>query len=126
AAFLLSTGLAIATEPAPLSSGLGPAISGPIDPAIHRTALPARNWIDQTQATADAKSAGCLQCHQGVEPMHSSPAVVLGCTDCHGGNPARGLTKEQAHIHPLNPESWRSSANPPNSTILLNNESPEF
>ena len=36
--------------------------------------------------------------------MHASPNVVLGCTDCHGGNPARGLTKEQAHVLPRNKE----------------------
>ena len=32
------------------------------------------------------KSRGCLECHAGIEPMHASPNVVLGCTDCHGGN----------------------------------------
>ena len=26
----------------------------------------------QTQAEADAKSAGCLSCHNGIEPMHAS------------------------------------------------------
>ena len=32
------------------------------------------------------KSDGCLFCHNGIEKMHKSPAVKLGCTDCHGGN----------------------------------------
>jgi len=68
----------------------------------HRQSLvrPCRRAIgsDQTQTQADAKSIGCLRCHQGVEPMHKAEHVVLGCTDCHGGNAARGLTKEQAHI----------------------------
>ena len=58
--------------------------------------------------------------------MHKSEQVVLGCTDCHGGNPARGLTKEQAHILPKNKEFWKTSANPPNSNVWLNHESPEF
>lgn len=58
--------------------------------------------------------------------MHKAEHVVLGCTDCHGGNPARGLTKEQAHILPKNKEFWRTSANPPNSNAWLNHESPEF
>jgi hypothetical protein len=89
--------------------------------------LPARNWIDQTQGEADAKSIGCLQCHQGVEPMHkAADNVVLGCIDCHGGNPARGLAKEQAHILPRNKDFWKTSANPPNSTAWLNHETPEF
>ena len=92
-----------------------------------RAALPPHNWIDQTQAEANGKSVGCLQCHQGVEPMHKAEQnVVLGCTDCHGGNPARGLTKEQSHILPRNKEFWKTSANPPNSTAWINHESPEF
>ena len=58
--------------------------------------------------------------------MHKAEHVVLGCTDCHGGNPARGLTKEQAHILPRNKEFWKTSANPPDSNAWLNHESPEF
>ncbi|MDP9005225.1 MAG: hypothetical protein M3N12_10615, partial [Verrucomicrobiota bacterium] len=91
-----------------------------------RASRPRQNWIDQSQAAADAKSAGCNQCHNGIEPMHQASHVVLGCTDCHGGNPARGLTKEQAHILPRNKEFWKTSANPPNSNVWLNHESPEF
>jgi hypothetical protein len=82
--------------------------------------------IDQSQAAADAKSAGCIQCHNGVEPMHQASHVVLGCTDCHGGNPARGLAKEQAHVPPRHKEFWKTSANPPNSNVWLNHESAEF
>jgi hypothetical protein len=85
-----------------------------------------RTWVDQTQAEANAKSFGCLQCHNGVEPMHKASHVVLGCTDCHGGNPTRGLAKEQAHVPPRHPEFWKTSANPPNSNAWLNHESPEF
>src|SRR5919109_4267714 len=95
--------------------GFGPPTSVPATKTITETApQPRRNWIDQTQAEANAKSAGCLQCHQGVEPMHKASHVVLGCTDCHGGNPAIGLNKERAHIQPQHPEFWRSSANPAN------------
>ena len=109
------------------STGYGPPTSVPIERStVARVALPPRNWIDQTQREADAKSIGCLQCHQGVEPMHKAEHVVLGCTDCHGGNPSRGLTKEQAHILPRNREFWNTSANPPNSNAWLNHESPEF
>jgi hypothetical protein len=116
---------AIAQELA--TSGYGPPISAPVTrSAIARASLPPRNWIDQTQSEANAKSIGCLQCHQGVEPMHKSENVVLGCTDCHGGNAARSLTKEQAHILPKNKEFWKTSANPPNSNAWLNHESPEF
>lgn len=42
----------------------------------------------QDQALADTKSTGCLSCHTTTDQhtMHSNPAVVLGCTDCHGGD----------------------------------------
>lgn len=59
--------------------------------------------------------------------MHKAEQnVVLGCTDCHGGNAGRGLTKDQAHVPPKNKEFWKTSANPPNSNVWLNHESPEF
>ncbi len=110
------------------STGYGPRTSVPVTrTTLSRVTLPARNWIDQTQAEADAKSVGCLQCHHGVEPMHrNADNVVLGCTDCHGGNPARNLKAEQAHILPRHPEFFTSSANPPASTVWLNHESREF
>jgi cytochrome c553 len=41
----------------------------------------------QSQAEADAKSWGCVQCHQNVGDMHDKATVKLGCVDCHGGNP---------------------------------------
>src|SRR6266566_3338434 len=109
-------------------SGYGPPTSVPVErSAVARAALPPRNWIDQTQSEADAKSIGCMECHKGVEPMHKAEQnVVLGCTDCHGGNPARGLKKEQAHILPRKKDFWKTSANPPNSNAWLNHESPEF
>jgi hypothetical protein len=42
----------------------------------------------QSQADADRKSAGCMSCHTSTDKptMHSSDAMRLGCTDCHGGN----------------------------------------
>jgi len=109
------------------TSGYGPPTALPPNVSITKPAArPPQNWIDQSQAEADAKSAGCNQCHNGIEPMHQASHVVLGCTDCHGGNPARDLKKEQAHILPRNQEFWKTSANPPNSNVWLNHESPEF
>src|SRR3954452_7650132 len=121
---LVTARLAFAQD---LSTGYGPPTAIPPEiPVTQPAAPPARNWIDQTQAQADAKSAGCNECHQGVEPMHSASHVVLGCTDCHGGNAARGLKIETAHVLPKNKEFWKTSANPPNSNAWLNHESPEF
>jgi len=105
----------------------GPEISVPKHlPRDESHQLPARNWIDQTEEEANRKSRGCLECHRGSEPMHASPYVVLGCADCHGGNATPGLTQRKAHVQPRNPVFWQSSANPNDSTVLLNHESAEF
>ncbi|WP_194744952.1 hypothetical protein [Thermaurantiacus tibetensis] len=97
----------------------------------------------QSWAEADAKSAGCQSCHRATDhrTMHASPAVVLGCTDCHGGNAAvhaeagaqpgtRAFlaTLERAHVLPRYPKAWNwpSSANPKRTYALLNREAPEF
>ena len=42
----------------------------------------------QSLAEAEAKSAGCRGCHTRSDhaTMHANPGVVLGCTDCHGGD----------------------------------------
>ena len=73
--------------------------------------------------------------------MHRSPAVVLGCTDCHGGNPtvtgdpnlphsapAYVAARERAHVLPRYPIAWHypSSANPRRTYTLLNIEAPEY
>ncbi|MGL1627229.1 hypothetical protein ACSTIF_00130, partial [Vibrio parahaemolyticus] len=55
-----------------------------------------RHYVDypaspmtQSPADADAKSAGCISCHVKTDQptMHATPAVMLGCADCHGGDP---------------------------------------
>jgi len=97
----------------------------------------------QSMEDAQAKSRGCLSCHTATDlpTMHSNPAVVLGCTDCHGGNAEVFLpagtaktahayreTLDHAHVQPLFPDGWNypKSANPERSYTLLNRESPEF
>jgi hypothetical protein len=123
----LAFGLALDISLFAQSEGSGPEISVPKNPPADSThALPKPNWIDQSPAEAGMKSRGCLECHAGVEPMHASPNVVLGCTDCHGGNAAPGLKQTQAHVAPRNPVFWESSANPNDSSVLLNHESAEF
>jgi len=81
--------------------------------------------VRQTQTEADRKSKGCLKCHAGVENMHKSPAVKLGCTDCHGGD-AEAKTQSKAHVQPRYELRWASSANPARTYTLLNDERPEF
>ena len=112
----------------------------------YRTAPPAPAF--QTRAQADAASAGCVTCHRRSDQktMHASPVVVLGCADCHGGDPAvkwAGALPQsraafhagefrssvaKAHVAPRYPDAWNhpSSANPRASYTLLNREAPEF
>ena len=97
----------------------------------------------QTAEMVAAKSDGCYSCHVQTDAptMHVTPAVKLGCTDCHGGNASvRGnsqlphdhpdyvAARDAAHVLPKYPESWHwpSSANPKRSYTLLNKEAPEF
>ncbi len=99
--------------------------------------------VHQTEAEARNKSAGCVSCHTRTDlaTMHPNAAVVLGCTDCHGGNaaivkpqnaaaddPAYAAARDQAHVVPRYPESWHTphSASPELSYTLLNRESPAF
>ncbi len=69
----------------------------------------------QSQEDADHKSTGCISCHGTAdEPtMHATKTVLLGCTDCHGGNASISVAavtatdsaeyngaKEKAHVQP--------------------------
>ncbi|HXF80898.1 MAG TPA: hypothetical protein VN598_18670 [Usitatibacter sp.] len=83
-----------------------------------------------------------MSCHTASDraTMHQNPAVILGCTDCHGGNAKverreeRRETREyedlmrQAHVLPRDEKAWHwpSSATPERTYTLLNRESPEF
>jgi hypothetical protein len=119
----------------------------------------------QTRQQAEEKSTGCKTCHSGYDKdgmtgdhgsMHVNPGVIIGCTDCHGGDPKvakpanatyvrppaskDGKTKdegpkgeylaamEKAHVLPRYPSKWHypSSANPEGSYTLLNKEAPEY
>jgi hypothetical protein len=90
-----------------------------------------------TEEDAKNRSAGCLDCHNGIEDMHSG-VIYLGCIDCHGGKAevrAQGMSKgssqykeaqKDAHIQPRFPDEWKSSANPERTYTLLLKESAEF
>ncbi len=109
---------------------------------IHYVTAPAAPR-GQAPAEAESKSAGCRSCHTATDQatMHQNPGIVIGCTDCHGGNarvflavgikredPAYLATLSQAHVLPRYPQAWNwpHSANPKESFTLLNRESPEF
>jgi hypothetical protein len=127
-AVLLAGGLAMPaySQDAGHRSLFGPPIAVK-EPAAHSdAAIPKPNKVDQSAASVMAKSRGCIDCHESAHDPHGSPFVRLGCTDCHGGDPTLGLTMRQAHVAPRNPVFFESSANPSDSSVLLNHESPEF
>jgi hypothetical protein len=71
--------------------GPGPA---PVDDAL----------MHQSKADADAKSKGCVTCHQGIEPSHEGKQnVAVGCVDCHGGD-ADATEKNAAHVASADPK----------------------
>ena len=100
----------------------------------------------QTWEQAATKSDGCMSCHLETDrhTMHANPGVVLGCTDCHGGDANVFRAKEgpaadryhevykalmgRAHVKPRDESFWNypNSANPEGSYARLNKESPEF
>lgn len=89
---------------------------------------PELQGIDLSRQTPDdvmAKSWGCMQCHQHTGDPHGKATVRLGCIDCHGGDPT-ATSKELAHVAPMLPQAWLTSANPVRSYTLLNHERPEF
>ena len=76
----------------------------------------------QTAEGARAKSLGCASCHTASDhtTMHVNTGVILGCTDCHGGDakvmapqgasttdPAYVSAKQSAHVLPRYPVAWR-------------------
>jgi hypothetical protein len=88
---------------------------------------PQSSLLNQTQAEADQKSAGCITCHVNEDEltMHPTKTVRLGCADCHGGDAGVSVpagaspnsveyqqAKSGAHPRPRYPEFGRSSANP--------------
>src|SRR5438874_12712686 len=75
----------------------------------------------QSATEAQRKSAGCISCHTTTDSltMHTSPGVILGCADCHGGNAAAFVPPSAqpgsaeyrralaaAHVQPRPPVAW--------------------
>src|SRR5689334_20784828 len=97
---------------------------------VRAAPAPRTQSLEQAQAKSGvARESGCQSCHfeSDAHTMHRSPAVVLGCTDCHGGNPTISgdpdlahddpryvQARDRAHVLPRYPGMWHwpSSANP--------------
>jgi hypothetical protein len=125
-----------------LVAALSARASDPEEQPVKRTYLTAPPApTEQSAVQAQAKSAGCRSCHTASDQasMHARPGVVLGCSDCHGGDPevawsgdergaAYDAARDRAHVLPRYPGAWNfpKSANPERSYALLNKEAPEF
>ena len=117
------------SQDAPAPAGNGNLFGPPIavrEAGATGAAIPKANNFDQSKAAVLEKSRGCIECHENSVDPHESEYVRLGCTDCHGGDATAGLTMRQAHPEPRNPVFFESSANPSDSSVLLNHESPEY
>ena len=84
-----------------------------------------KSLVTQSDSSFNAKSAGCLKCHAGIEPMHANLAVKLGCADCHGGN-AQATLRSEAHVEPRLEENKATSANKRRGYVFSLKESREF
>lgn len=126
-----------------LIATMGGALAVPANPkhTPRTVATHASAPASQTQQQADQKSLGCLSCHTATDrhTMHQNPAVVLGCTDCHGGDagvfrPSQVAAKSNsyqmlqdlAHVLPRHANRWPNAANPPGIYARMNQESAEF
>ncbi len=94
---------------------------------LSTAAVHGQDLLTQSREEEVRKSEGCVsaRCHVGTEAMHASPAVRLGCTDCHGGN-AGTTDKAAGHVAPRYRREWPLSANPQRSYTLLNREDPAY
>ncbi len=83
---------------------------------LGRDARPISELMGQSAADADAKSRGCLTCHEGIEKPHPSQTVRLGCVDCHGGDPT-ATEIGRAHVLSGDPDRDASSTTPPSESV---------
>jgi hypothetical protein len=120
-----------------------PAFAGSDDSVARQYAVSPPAPARQTAQDVRAKSLGCAGCHTATDhaTMHINPGVLLGCTDCHGGDArvakpesaaptdaAYRAATDAAHVLPRYPKAWNfpSSAKPERTYTLLNREAPEF
>ena len=96
------------------------------------TAGPSRG---ESPAQAEERSTGCLTCHTRLENrnMHPEDTVVLGCTDCHGGDASvRAASvsdteaKRRAHVPPRFAADAARGGHPAEVYTRWLRESPEF
>jgi hypothetical protein len=93
----------------------------------------------ETAEEAQRASSGCISCHAGIEHanMHMEDTVVLGCADCHGGDPGVRIAgaagsaeynaaEKKAHVQPRFAEDAEHGGHPERVYARWLKESYEF
>ncbi|MCB0322763.1 MAG: hypothetical protein KDD69_04285 [Bdellovibrionales bacterium] len=115
-------------------------VCSPLSASAEDFSVPYQPVARMSVEEMDAASVGCKDCHSPTDAptMHHTPGVVVGCANCHGGDPkvrAGGLkkgtpkydaAKQQAHVQPENPDWWPTSANPERPYTKTLKESYDF
>src|SRR3954463_515096 len=122
------------------SSSTGPVRAAAAARQAQAPVSPVKAAMD-TSDEALAASAGCITCHTKTDEatMHPSGTVTLGCSTCHGGDPAVSVAagldmdakeyrdaKRKAHPQPRVSDMWKSAANPERAYTAWMQESAEY
>ena len=109
-------------------SGQSTTAVGPMHPPPNNDAPRGFNDFPQrgeSPEQAQAASSGCISCHTGIEHpnMHAEDTVVLGCSDCHGGDASVSIigskgsaeyaaAERKAHVQPRLKENAAREGHP--------------
>ena len=113
--------------------------TGPGNARVHAQTAPHEIPRGESPDDARRQSEGCTSCHTATDSasMHAEATVVIGCADCHGGDPnvmasgapGSGAYKEaerRAHVQPLFPEDLARGGHPVRVYARWLHESQEF
>jgi hypothetical protein len=80
----------------------------------------------QTPEQAMAKSVGCDSCHTANDAptMHTNKAIVLGCTDCHGGD--AGVMRPEGSNPNIGPVDSKWDSNSGHAPAVARNPDPAY
>ena len=109
------------------------------DGRVHAQAAPHEIPRGESPEEARSQSAGCTSCHTATDSasMHAEATVVIGCADCHGGDPnvmvsgspgseAYKQAERRAHIQPRFADDLARGGHPVRVYARWLQESQEF
>jgi hypothetical protein len=113
--------------------------AGSGDLPVHAQTAPREIPHGESPEDAHQQSAGCMSCHTATDSasMHAESIVIIGCADCHGGDPnvmvsgapgseAYRGAERKAHVQPLFPEDLARGGHPVRVYARWLHESQEF